>query len=315
MKELVLDYISKYPYLPKRALAKIMFAENPGIFKDIGHARDSLRYYMGARGQDSRIHEGNVPLLPAEISKDYSPYVIPKVNDRILVLSDIHIPFQDNNAIKLAVEYGKHVEVNTVLLNGDIFDFYSGSRFVKDPRLVDWKTEVKLAKEFLTWLRSEFPEAKIIFKVGNHEERFEIYMKQNAPLLFQTDMYHVEDLLGLVEFGIDVVGDKRIIRAGKLNILHGHELRSFSGGVNPARTAYLQTHKSVLVGHYHRTSLHTEPDLEKKVVTCWSTGCLCSLWAEYDLYNKWNHGFAVVYNDGELFEVENLRIVNGKVVN
>jgi hypothetical protein len=30
MKELVLDYIAKYPYLPKRALAKIMFAENPG---------------------------------------------------------------------------------------------------------------------------------------------------------------------------------------------------------------------------------------------------------------------------------------------
>ena len=198
MKELVLDYISKYPYLPKRALAKIMFAENPGIFNDIEHARVTLRHYMGARGQNSRIHEGNVPLLPAEISKDYSPYVIPKINDRILVLSDIHIPFQDNNAIKLAVEYGKHVEVNTVLLNGDIFDFYSGSRFVKDPRLVDWKTEVKLAKEFLTWLRSEFPDAKIIFKVGNHEERFEIYMKQNAPLLFQTDMYHVEDLLGLV---------------------------------------------------------------------------------------------------------------------
>jgi hypothetical protein len=61
--------------------------------------------------------------------------------------------------------------------------------------------------------------------------------------------------------------------------------------------------------------MHTEPDLDKKVITCWSIGCLCNLFADYDLYNKWNHGFAVIRTDGESFEVENMRIINGKVIN
>ena len=90
MKELVLDYISSTHTFRRRALAKIMLAENPGIFKDIEHARDYASSLHGCSWTGGvGIHEGNVPLLPAEISKDYSPYVIPKVNDRILVLSDI----------------------------------------------------------------------------------------------------------------------------------------------------------------------------------------------------------------------------------
>ena len=95
---------------------------------------------------------------------------------------------------------------------------------------------------------------------------------------------------------------------------HGHEMRSRTGGVNPARTTYLYTHKSVLIGHFHRTSLHTEPDLDKKVISCWSTGCLCDLHADYDPYNRWNQGCAIVRTEGEMFEVQNLRRVKNKMV-
>lgn len=314
MKEIVLEYISKYPTMSVCSISRALVAERPDMFKSFDNARSMVRYYIGSKGEQSRHNDVNKP-LPAERSKDYSPYVLPVVNNRILVLSDVHIPFHDNKAIRLAIEYGHKIDANTILLNGDIFDFYAGSKFVKDSRIVNWKAEIESGKQFIEYIIAEFPKAKIIFKIGNHEERFEIYMMQNAPLLFQTDLYNVSDLLNLAEYKIDVIDNKRIVKAGKLNILHGHELRSLSGGVNPSRTAYLKTHKSVMIGHFHRTSLHTEPDLEKKVITCWSTGCLCSLFAEYDVYNKWNQGFAVIYTKGEEYEVENMRIVNGKVVN
>jgi predicted phosphodiesterase len=314
MREVVLEYIQKYTTLSKKKIAKELFKDRPDLFISLENARKRVRWYMGSDGERSRHNSVNVPLLPPEESRDYSPYVLPVVNNKILVLSDVHAPFHDNNAISLAVNYGNYVGVNTVVLNGDIMDGYAGSKFLKDPRRVDWKAEIGYTKQFLQWLMSELPEAKIVYKIGNHDDRVEIYMMQNAPLLFQTDLFHVEDLLGLPELGIDCVKDKRIIKAGSLPILHGHELGMRSGGVNPSRSLYLYTHKSALIGHFHRTSSHTEPNLDKKVVTCWSTGCLCNLYADYDPYNKWNHGFAIVETDGELFQVENMRIINGKVV-
>lgn len=316
IKDTVIETIKQHPTLSKKLIAKILLSEHPELFNDVEAARNHVRSALGASGERQRCNEINQRLLlPPEQSKDYTPYTIPTVSNNILVLSDIHIPFHDNASIHLAVQYGVDHDCNTVLMNGDIFDFYSGSRFLKDPRLMDMKSEIQYGREFLAWLREQFPTAQIIMKIGNHEERVETYMMQNAPIIMQTDLFHVEDLLGLPDMGITCVSDKRIIKAGKLSVLHGHELRSKTGGVNPARTAYLYTHKSTLISHFHRTSMHTEPDLDKKVITCWSIGCLCNLFADYDLYNKWNQGFAVIHTDGEAFEVENMRIINRKVIN
>lgn len=311
---MVLDYIEKYPQLSKRALAKKMANDHPIVFKDSEHARRAIRYYTGTNGVGSRIHAINDKMLPAEKKFNITPYVIPVVNNKILVMGDLHIPFQSNDAIRLAVEYGKEREVNTVLLNGDIFDWYSESRFEKDPRVTSLKDEIQAAKDFLHWLRGEFPTEKIVFKTGNHDARVERRLMIVAPELFATDLFHLEDILGFQELRIDIVNSKSMIKAGKLTILHGHELAAKSGGVNPARTAYNYTHKSILVSHFHRSSMHTEPNMDKKVITCWSIGCLCDLYPEYDPYNRWNQGFAVVVTDGEEFMVDNLRIMNGKVV-
>lgn len=313
-KDIILEMYGKYPNVSKNRLAIMIADQYPGLWNNKESARTSIRNFTGRKGTLSRIHDANHPQLPGEQNRDRTPYKIPLVNNRIMVLSDIHIPFHDNAAIEMACEVGAKADINTILLNGDIFDFYSESKFLKDPRLMDSRGQLEAGKDFLKWLKSQFPDVKIIFKVGNHEERYETYMMQNAPVLFATDLFHVEDLMGLPELGIDCVTDKRIIHAGKLNILHGHELRSRAGGVNPARTTYLYTHKSVLLGHFHRTSLHTEPDLDKKVISCWSTGCLCNLHADYDPYNRWNQGFAIISMDGEMFEVENLRRVNNKMV-
>jgi predicted phosphodiesterase len=126
----------------------------------------------------------------------------------------------------------------------------------------------------------------------------------------------LEEWLGCDDLGIEIVEDQRPIMLGKLPVLHGHELpKGLTNPVNMARGAYLRTAHTILVGHGHRTSGHSEPDLWREEVFCWSTGCLCDMRPEYARINKWNHGFAFVeIAKDKSFDVSNLRIGKDGVV-
>lgn len=71
---------------------------------------------------------------------------------------------------------------------------------------------------------------------------------------------------------------------------------------------------SAIQGHNHQVSEHTEPDMNGRIVTTWSQGCLCELHPEYLPINKWAHGFAIVDIDKEDFQVRNKRIFKGKIL-
>jgi len=234
---------------------------------------------------------------------------------RVLVLSDIHVPFHDLAAIKLAIEYGIKRDATMVLLNGDIVDFYAVSQWEKDPRRRDFPGEVRAGRQFLKALRSAFPDARIIFKEGNHEERYERYLRMKAPELIGLPDFEWGSVYGLDEWGIERVGEKRPIRLGKLHVIHGHEYRfAISNPVNPARGFFLRAKTHVLGGHLHQTSQHSEKDLTGNVVSAWSVGCLCDLHPDFRPLNGWCHGFAYIEVDKNgAFRVENLRVIDGKV--
>lgn len=258
----------------------------------------------------------NVFNLPASDEFDYSSYKIPKVNNNILVLSDIHIPYHSISALTCAIKYGKEHDVNTILLNGDIIDCYMLSKFNKDPRKRSIKYELDCTRQFLDILDKEFPKAKKIYKKGNHCSRWENYMKSKAPELFDCEEFTLEFHLKLNERKIDYVKDERIIYAGKLPIIHGHEFGNKSGGtVNPARTALLKAKKSVMVSHSHVTSEDCKNSIDGEMITAWSTGALCELNPEYSRINDWNHGFAHITTDNNgRFYVNNKRIIKGKLM-
>lgn len=253
--------------------------------------------------------------LPEAIGREYQPYVIP-VTGPGLVLSDEHIPFHDSKALELAVKYGVRRKASWVLLNGDNLDCQGPSRFVKKPDRHRLKREIELGIEWLTYLREKFPAAAIIWKDGNHEERLMTYLCTKAEELYGLTQLSWPSLLNFADLGIEYVTDKRRIKAGKLNIIHGHEyVAGISAPVNPARGLFLRAKGVAMCGHYHQTSEHHEPTIDDKAIGCWSTGCLCELKPEYAPFNKWNHGFATVQfdkEDGE-FTVQNLKIRDGKV--
>jgi hypothetical protein len=159
-----------------------------------------------------------------------------------------------------------------------------------------------------------FPNAKIYFKLGNHDERLERYLKVKAPELLNLDCLSLGQLLDVNRFKVEIVPDRRIATVGYLYIVHAHEFGKGSGGVNPARWLYLKGKEMSMCAHFHRTSEHTEKSMADNVISCCSVACLCDLRPEYLPINNWNHGFARINRlDGKRFQVFNKKIIDGKV--
>ena len=250
--------------------------------------------------------------LPNSLETIRKPFIIPGMYKRLGILSDLHIPYHSNNAIAIAFEQFLIDKVDSILLNGDIIDFYQLSSFMKDPRKRSVKYELDSVREFLLSLKKTFSKAKIFFKKGNHETRYEKYLTLKAPELLGNTEFELEFLLKLHELNIDIIDDKTYIKAGGLSIFHGHELKMKSITVNPARTLYLKAKLSALCSHLHAVSQHSGRRIDGHIIGCWSTGHLAEESPDYAPYNEWSHGFAEVLIEGKEFEVHNYKIINNR---
>lgn len=333
--EIVLQYMENplYRDLPNKTLAELIYNANKEMFTTKDSVRSIVRYYRGQTGDANRSRvEGRVDIkekghfamlngvsnpfgLPESDEVDWPPFVIASGIRKLLVLSDMHFPYHNMSAVTAALSHGKKEGVDGVLLNGDTLDFYMLSRFEKDARKRSFSDELEMGREFIKILRREFDGCPIYFKLGNHEVRYESFMRTKAPELLSVPDFQIDKLLRFGESGVQLIQDDRIIKAGKLSILHGHEFgRSIFSPVNPARGAYMRSKENILIGHHHQTSSHMEKSLGGEIVGAWSTGCLCEMYPSYLRVNKWNHGFAIINIEADgSFEVNNHTIINGSV--
>lgn len=322
--------------VPTKKLARMMYEAHPLLFTDVENARAILRYIEGKTGKFDKSYVKqskyfmdsprpyNPYSLPPSEEKEYVPYVI-EGPQRIAALFDIHCPYHSIEALTAALEWLKQQEPTMLVIGGDFFDFYGLSRFLKDPDKRSPAEEIKTGISLLHALFTALQPEKVIFKMGNHDERFEHFLWQKMG-----EMAGLQDLEELKEitlenilkrrlgekFPIDFVGEKRIIKAGDLNIAHGHEFPSgISSPVNIARGLYMRAKANAICGHHHRSSSHVEQDINGQMITTWSVGCLCELHPLYMPINSWNHGVALITLDEEgRVDVQNKRIKNGKIM-
>lgn len=315
--ELAREYCSKYPSTSTRELARIMYKDNSKAFRDLEHARSIIRYYRGAMGNENRTGDRTifpkVEIPKADEQAEWTPYEIREFP--VALCGDMHMPYHSEDAIQLFIDHCYEIGAKTIVLCGDCMDCYQVSRWSKNPKYRDFPSEVAMMKAFLKSLHEGFPDAKIVYKVGNHEERYEKYLQEHAVALFGLEEISLRNLLGANEPWIDWVDNKRVITAKKLHIIHGHEyVFNISNPVNPARGLYTRAKKSSLCFHFHQTSEHSETAINGELATCWSVGCLCNLKPEYMPLNKWNNGFADIIEDGDQYTVHNYRILNGRIL-
>lgn len=252
--------------------------------------------------------------LPQSDTKDKT--IIDIEGKKVLALFDVHIPYHDIKALHLAIDHGVKQGCDTILLGGDFIDCYEISSFEKDRTKRSFRSEIQLTKQFFSFLRYKFPKARIYAKMGNHEERYERYIRKNASVLDGIEAFELSSLLDFERFAIEIINGKQLARINSLAVVHGHEFgKSTFSPVNVARGLYMRAKSSAICGHSHQTSEHTEKDINGKLTTCWSVGCLSELNPEYAPFAKYNHGFAIITKRGkEGFNVQNFRIHDGKIL-
>lgn len=310
--------------MPTLKLARIMYKENNLLFKDDEDARTSLRRIEGKTGRRKSVavtHKAaerpkNPYNLPESSQEVREPFRLPKACNNVLMISDLHIPYHDINAITIALDYGVEQEVNTIYINGDLIDMALISKFEPDLKKRSIRAEFDATKQFLVSLRNTFPTASIYWAKGNHCIRWEKFLMAKVKEIWDDPYFSLEERLTLNDQRVTLIDDKVLVKIGKLTVAHGHHIfKGVFAPVNPARGAFLKAKQSMIVGHLHRASHNPEITADGEVISCWSTGCLCELKPSYSpQVSNSQHGFAhITVEDNGNYFVRNYQIIKGKL--
>lgn len=212
------------------------------------------------------------------------------MKNKFVAIGDIHFPFANPYALRVAIDFIVGYKPKYLLLLGDIVDCYSLSRFDKEPkRILSLQKEFDLASAFLTELRDNLPNTKIIYIEGNHEKRLQKYLNSH-PEISSLRTLTIPDLLGLDSIEVEYLPNYHLF---DLFFTHGEIVRKYSG--QSARGELDKNDYSGVSGHTHRLSHYFKSTPHRDLQWC-EAGCLCSLNPVYlDSRPDWQNGF--VYGD------------------
>jgi len=228
-----------------------------------------------------------------------------------LIISDLHIPYEDKDALNILYQYGKSYKPDNIVINGDMLDFYRLSTFDQSPDRKDSiPDEIEKGKEFLKTLRSKFKTSKIYFIEGNHEQRLQRYLWRN-PELHGLDALKLDNLLDFKEHKIDYIrvdGDYWGKDTGHLKlrdaiIMHGDSRLNGASASKHAGYSASNTmrgiQQSVVIGHIHRLAIVNQRTPYGEMTSA-EAGCLCQIpgnanWQQgfvtFETFKNKNHNF------------------------
>ena len=250
--------------------------------------------------------------IEESLGKEYTSLRITESFKKVGVLSDIHVPYHSMSAIICAIKHLREEQIDCLILNGDIMDFYAISRHEKEKDLRDFPREIEMGRNFLQKIRDLFPLIPIYYKMGNHENRWQRYLNEQAEEFAQLHEMQFEQFFRLDKLAMTYVPDWQGIELADLLILHGHEL--MAGGINPSQSTFNKTFCNTLIGHVHRTTSTIKKNGFKEFFHTYSTGCLTQLSPKYYPFAQHTNGFAIVKIENGKTKVSNIMIKDGKIV-
>ena len=152
--------VVEWPSTPTKQLARMMMKKHRHVFPSLNAAMCAIRYRRGAMGNCKRGSKGvscisvtppsisnaiNPLRLPESSAKDHEPFVFDGVG-KCLILPDLHLPYHDLRALTVMLQDGLRNECDSVLINGDLLDFHTLSRFVKDPAARKFEEDIDVGQ-------------------------------------------------------------------------------------------------------------------------------------------------------------------------
>jgi len=240
--------------------------------------------------------------------------------EKILVMGDIHGEFVDDRALDLTINYVRRVyKPDTIILNGDIVDFYGISRFDKDPlRKDNLQYELDITKKLLTDLRKYFPTAKIYYLKGNHEERLKANLSKNPEFSGLTAL-KLENLLDFRSNKINYVKatsnywkkDPGHLMIGDVVIMHGdNRLNGAKGGKYASINTMININHNTVINHTHKLGVNYYSNSYVNLFAI-NSGCLCQIAGMADFHQ----GFSTFeINNGKACNPRTYRINDGVMI-
>ena len=228
---------------------------------------------------------------------------------KTIICNDFHGQFCDKLACNLLFSFIKREKPNKVIINGDLVDFYSISRFDKDPgRKELLQDEIDECFNLMVDIRNSAPDAEIILIEGNHEARLRKYLRSKAPALATLKVLQIESLLDLAK--LDITYEEDGVWLGDLFVYHGSLVRSKAGYT--AHAELLKNGCSGISGHTHRDG--KAPVRHRGGQLCWwENFCLCDLNPEYVKgIANWTQGWSVVTTKNTRPCVEQIAVMGGR---
>lgn len=161
----------------------------------------------------------------------------------VIVGSDAHYwPGIISTAHKAFVRFCADLRPNVVVVNGDVFD---GSTVSRWPR-IGWDTKPKVQDELkacearLTEIEDAAPKAKKVWTLGNHDARYENFLASKAPEYEGVPGFTLKDRFPLwTPCWSFFVNDSTVIK------------HRFKGGIHATHNNTLWAGKTVVTGHLH----------------------------------------------------------------
>lgn len=230
--------------------------------------------------------------------------------ERILVISDVHVPYHDP-VTKKVYQLGKDIEVDKVVINGDFLDCGEISRYTKSYKLKSFREELDAGKRELDKIL-EITE-DVVYVGGNHDrDRLKKYVRERAPALEGLvdedgrELLSIDKLLGMEERGIKFIDDRFWEYKG---ILFSHINKSSKYGGYAAKNVGMDYAKDVIHGHTHKVGLVTMADYS------WIEEGTLALPAHYDSKPSTEvQGFVIASIKGKERFYEVVRIKKGHFV-
>jgi hypothetical protein len=180
---------------------------------------------------------------------------------RVVVLSDLQIPYHDPVALKKVLAFIKWYRPNELWCVGDELDAPEPSRWNKGmageyaPTLQDSIDQTyNIMADFRDALGRNKP---FIIQRSNHTDRIQTYIRKYAPAFGSLESLKIEELLGYSSLGIQYLHRFKELLPGWV-MAHGDEGRSVQVPGSTAMSLAKKLGKSVVCGHTHKLGLQHE---------------------------------------------------------
>lgn len=242
---------------------------------------------------------------------------------KYIVFNDIHKPFHDPVALQLVLDVANQEQVDEIVINGDLVDFYNISRYT--PTTLQVRTsledEMNAVRDFLKGLRDKFHGIKIMYILGNHSQRLDKYIVEKCPELW--NMFTLKNFCDFDRLKIDHIPYNDEYQVGKSNLFIQHSPPSY--GENGARTSLLKkVDRSFIYGCTHRMQHASITGGNGRVYNCWFNGWLGSttlseehksVFSYAKGHHNWQQCFSLVHLIGGVeYHVQQVPIINGRCV-